>query len=62
VGLDLIDAIAAQNLEPNSDEADPVSARGSALRLLLALIVDLQNQIAEAASRQCADEGRTGET
>jgi hypothetical protein len=48
VGLDLIDAIAAQNLEPNSDEADPVSARGSALRLLLALIVDLQNQIAEA--------------
>ena len=48
VGLDLIDAIVAQNLEPNSDEADPVSARGSALRLLLALIADLQNQIAEA--------------
>ena len=48
VGLDLIDAIAAQNLEPNGAEADPISARGSALRLLLALIVDLQNQVARA--------------
>jgi len=47
-GLDLIDAIIAQDLQPNSDETDLVSARGSALRLLLALIADLQNQIAEA--------------
>ena len=47
-GLDLINALAAQNPEPDGAEATPVSARGSVLRLLLALIADLQGQLANA--------------
>ena len=47
-GLDLIEAISAQNLEPDSAAASSEGARGSVLRLLLALIADLQDQIADA--------------
>ena len=47
-GLDLIEAISAQNLEPDSAAASSEGARGSVLRLLLALIEGLQDQIADA--------------
>ena len=47
-GLDLIEAIAAQDIEPEATGGPPENARGSVLRLLLALIADLQDQIAQA--------------
>jgi hypothetical protein len=47
-GLDLIEAIAAQGIGLDATGASPESARGSVLRLLLALIADLQDQIAQA--------------
>lgn len=46
-GLDLIEAIATQNLEPEAIEASPEGARASVLRMLLALVGDLQDQIAD---------------
>ena len=45
-GLDLVEAIAAQNLEPDAVEASPEGARASVLRMLLALIDELEDEIA----------------
>lgn len=53
-GLDLIDAIAAHNLQLDGAAATPEGARGSVLRLLLALIADLQGQIAKAEAENAS--------
>ncbi len=46
--LDLIEAISSRDLGPDSAAASSEGTRGSVLRLLLALIEDLQDQIADA--------------